>query len=90
MRQTLITLLALVVMNCENRFLVDDPYSELRNLDPDDVLVFNVECQETKTPQAGSQIQTWGPEPHRPEPVAPLPLYMQKVRRHYPLLPWSM
>ena len=49
-------------MNCENEFLVDDPYSELSNVDPSDILVFVVDCEEQIT-KAGSQIEVTEPEP---------------------------
>ena len=49
-------------MNCENKFLVDDPYSDLDFVDADDILVFNVNCREKKD-QDTYQVKSYGPEP---------------------------
>ena len=72
-------------MNCENRFLVDDPYSELDNHSPDDILVFNVDCEEEATDT--NQIEVTGPEPEKIDYEQP---HMQSLKEFFPLLPWEL
>lgn len=86
MKRIIPTLFALVVMNCEDRFLVDDPYSELHSVDPSDILVFNIECEDPFQAKAETYtIKTYGPEPeYMNEP------HVKDVEELFSLLPLEL
>lgn len=54
--------MALVVMTCENEFIVTDPYADLDYVSPDDILVYNIRCGE-KEEVGNYSVKTYGPDP---------------------------